>query len=248
MLINLSGLIFEVNPRFKVCEERFSEFAVTEGKPLETVVVNDEDMKSAMEYGTQESGEDYAELMAFCRLFSNILLKYDRCLFHGAALNLDGHACLFCGPSGIGKSTQIVLWRLLYPDEAQVINGDKPILQFIPETGLETADGENACKAVIVHPSPWRGKENCGYAPAAPLKKIILLRQAKENRIYPADKKDAVLSLYYQFICGDNSEEQVHDMTRMLEKILGAASVWRLENKGNRDSARLCHETLAGRK
>ena len=234
MLIKLSGLIFEVRPRFEICKKRFWEFHTTEGVPLEIVEASDEDMQKVMKYCSEDSDPGYVENMAYCSLFSEILLKYKRCIFHGAAFSINDNAYLFCGPSGVGKSTQIVLWRFLYQNQVNIINGDKPVLQFMDD------------ETIIVHPSPWRGKENCGYAPAAPLKGIVLLKQEKENRIYPVTKRDAILPLYYQFICGEYQEEQIHRMSRMLENILNSVKIWRLENKGDMDSAKLCHEVLVG--
>lgn len=52
----------------------------------------------------------------------------------------------------------------------KILNGDKPLLEF-------RKDG------ILVHPSPWRGKEGLGSLDAAPLGGIILLEQSEENRM-----------------------------------------------------------------
>ena len=40
-------------------------------------------------------------------------------------------AYLFCGSSGTGKTTHMLLWQKMLGDRFKFINGDKPIIRFI---------------------------------------------------------------------------------------------------------------------
>lgn len=57
---------------------------------------------------------------------SHIMLEHDRIILHGSYIIHDNKAIIFCGRSGIGKSTQADLWEK-YRD-AEIINGDKCII------------------------------------------------------------------------------------------------------------------------
>ena len=117
--------------------------------------------------GTTPEQVEYLELGP---RVSDALLPYGRILFHGAAILWRGRVWVFTANSGTGKTTQYMLWKLCFGSEVKILNGDKPLLEF-REGGI------------LVHPSPWRGKEGLGSLDAAPLGGIILLEQSEENRM-----------------------------------------------------------------
>ena len=163
---------------------------------------------------------------------SNALLPFNRCVFHGTAFLWHDKAWLFSAPSGTGKTTQFRQWRRLYRDEVKIINGDKPILQFCD-------DG-----TIMVHPSPWKGKERMASMLKAPLGGIIYLQQGKENTIERMDSLDAAEPIYRQFLFLPETEEAVRRVCRMEDKLLRNIPVWELVNKGDAQSAELTHHTL----
>lgn len=163
---------------------------------------------------------------------SNALLPYGCCLFHGVAFVWQGKAWILTAPSGTGKTTQFVLWKLRYGDEVNILNGDKPVLECRP-------DG-----SVWVHPSPWRGKENIGRMESAPLGGIIMLAQREENRITQITPKQAAGMLYRQFLYWPEDEAAVDRVCAMAEQILRETPVWFLANRGDDASAQLTHDTI----
>lgn len=177
-----------------------------------------------------ESTEAYVEYMELCPALSSALLPFGRVIFHAVAFLWRGRAWLLTAPSGTGKSTQYCQWKLLYGDQLQIINGDKPILY--------TREGE-----VYVTSSPWTGKEMMSQQLTAPLGGIICLEQAEENRIRRLSTREAVGPLYAQFLFDCAGPEEVHAVCRLEEAML-RRPVWLLENRGDADSARLCHQTL----
>lgn len=163
---------------------------------------------------------------------SNMLLAYNRCVFHGTAFLWHEKAWIFSAPSGTGKTTQFRRWRKLYHDEVKIINGDKPILEFKED------------HTIMVHPSPWKGKERWGSMLKAPLGGIIYLKQGKENKIECMAPQDAVIPLYKQFLFLPEKEEYIHAVCRMEDTLLRNIPVWKLINKGDLESAQLTHDVL----
>ena len=175
----------------------------------------------------------YGEYVLSCSYACDELMKKDRLVFHGGAYLWNGGAYIFTAPSGTGKTTQLLLWQKLYSDEMEILNGDKPI--------LEVRERE-----VLVHPSPWKGKEDLGRDDCiVPLKGIVLLKQAKENRIRRMTQSEAIKNLFGRIYSTFNTEEEVRNAGRLLERILTMnITVWYLENRGDDASARLTYDTL----
>ena len=175
----------------------------------------------------------YAEFANSCSYACDRLMTADRVVFHGAALFREGKVWLFTGPSGIGKTTQARLWQSLFGDSVLLLNGDKPILEIC-------ADNE-----VLVHPSPWKGKEGYGRDDVtAPLGGIIILQQAPENQISRIDPGEAAKKLFCRIYSTFNTKKEVLATARILEAILSRTPVWLLQNRGDEDSARMTWEAL----
>ena len=98
-----------------------------------------------------------AEYKSLIGLVSDKLMLSDRLIFHSVAFALRGRAWLLTAPSGTGKTTQYMNLKKLYGDEIRIICGDNPVLHFMQ-------DG-----TIMVHPSPWKGKEKLGSNLTAPL-------------------------------------------------------------------------------
>lgn len=87
-------------------------------------------------------------------------------LMHSAAVIHRGSGILFCGMSGAGKSTQAGLWNRHL--KAWALNFDQPCVLMDKDD-------------VVVHGSPWSGKERCYINSCAPLKAIVFVEQADVN-------------------------------------------------------------------
>ena len=168
------------SPAYAACFQPFW----TEADPVAAVRVPEDALKEAAphyEAGTTPEQVEYLELgPRVC----DALLPYGRILFHGAAILWRGRVWVFTANSGTGKTTQYMLWKLCFGSEIKILNGDKPLLEF--RKG-----------GILVHPSPWRGKEGLGSLDAAPLGGIILLEQNEENRmrrLLPAEAAGPLLT------------------------------------------------------
>lgn len=164
---------------------------------------------------------------------SDALMTVDRCFLHGAAYVWKGRAWILSAPSGTGKSTQYRNLKELYKEEILCINGDKPCLEF-------RNDG-----TVMVHDSPWRGKEGWGTAGAAfPLAGLFFLSQASYNEIQKCTPAEGIIPLYNQFFSSRQEEKELHEISRLENILLKNIPIRFLANKGDMDSSRLLYQTM----
>ena len=91
---------------------------------------------------------------------------------HSAAVEVQGAAYAFTGPSGMGKSTRANAWINAFG--AKLINGDRPLI-----------DARHA----VLYGVPWDGKEQCFRNVHYPLKAICEVRRAGTVYIRKMDYK-----------------------------------------------------------
>lgn len=228
--IILANIPIEINLNFPAYEALFNQFSTQKAPKIE-VTISPQEIAAAQKIYEPSSSSPYIEYMELCPKLSDALLPFNRVFFHGTAFFWRGKAWIFAAISGTGKTTQYLLWKELYGEEVQIINGDKPVLAF---------DNES----ITVYPSPWNGKEGMGKQISAPLGGIILLRQSRDNRIRKIDAAEAAGPLFLQFLFRRETPDDVHAVCRLEERLLRQTPVWLLENRGDAASAALCHETL----
>ena len=153
-------------------------------------------------------------------------------LFHSSVTVRQGLAYMFLGHSGTGKSTHSQQWMKAFED-AELLNDDNPVVRLL-------ADG-----SVRVYGSPWSGKTPCYRNAEAPVKALVQLVQAPENKI-----ERLRMSQAYPYILASVSGLKVipEMMDRLFESIaalLEITPVYRLECLPNPDAARLCAQTCS---
>lgn len=165
---------------------------------------------------------------------SDYLLNFNRCVYHAVAFLYKNKAYLITAQSGTGKSTQLKNWMQLYGDETKIINGDKPVIE---KTNANT---------ILVHPSPWKGKEGWGddSLSPAPLGGVIFLSQAKENKIERMTNLQAAIPLLSRFLFTVESEENVRQACAIESCILDTVPVFHLSNVGDLASTQMIHDVI----
>ena len=163
----------------------------------------------------------------------NELLRRGICLFHGVAFILKGKAFILTGRSGVGKSTQYMNWKKLYPDEIDIINGDKHILK-------PSGDGR-----VFVSSSPWYGKEGFHSNSAAELCGIVCLKQQKgKNTFKKITVPLSIQELYRQILYVPYSGCEIHRACLFLEKLIDRSMIWQYSNCGDMASTEQLRASL----
>jgi len=151
-------------------------------------------------------------------------------LFHASTVVRQGHAALFLGHSGTGKSTHARLWLEVFPD-AVLLNDDNPVVRLFP-------NGE-----VRVYGSPWSGKTPCYNAASAPVCALVQLVQAPHNTIRSLRMTQAY-PLILASVSGLKIEQATMDsLYASIALLLERCPVYELECLPNREAAQLCAQT-----
>lgn len=229
--VDFAGLPVRIGMRSPELPELMADFAALPQTDALDIFLTEAEWQDAQQRFGPESGVAGAEVAGLCRKTANMVLEHDRFLIHGVAFIWRGKAYLLSAPSGTGKTTQYVLWKMCYGDEISILNGDKPFLRLMQ-------DG-----SVWVCPSPWKGKEMLGTPQSAPLGGVILLIQGSENNIREASPAEALVKLRQQIIIEADTEREVDGICRCLEALL-RTPVWHFTNRGDEASAVMAHDYI----
>lgn len=173
-----------------------------------------------------------AEYSLFSTRLSDRLLEEEKCVFHSVAFICKNRAWLLCGDPGVGKSTQYRNLKEFYGDDIEIISGDRPILEV----------KENS---IIVHPSPWNGKEKWAGERAAQLGGIFFLTQGKDNSMSEdISLQTAILRVYGSIFQSFENIDVISNAGKMCEQIILKTRFAELINTGSLDSSKLIYETI----
>lgn len=227
MLCKIADLIAEI-PEAGGLAPRCREY-LYHGTQAPDVVIDDS--KYRTERYSEHLGPEGVAYMESSFQFYMELLKHDGFYLHSSAVELEGRAYLFSGPSGMGKSTHTRLWQQLFGDAAQVFNDDKPALRCLEDRWF-------------AYGTPWCGKDGINQNKKVPLAAICFLKQAKENRIRRLSPREALARLMGQTIHRMSSAENLDLMLSHLEKLVQRIPVYELENRPEPEAVHLSYETM----
>lgn len=165
-------------------------------------------------------------------LFYNHLFLHEGLMLHASAVELDGKAYLFSGPSGMGKSTHTRLWQTEFPG-ARVFNDDKPALRRLD--GIWYAYG-----------TPWCGKDGININLKAPLAGICFLRRGNENRIRRLSEIEAAMAVISQTNRRFRTEEGLGVMTELVNALVLDVPIYEMCCLPNGEAAQLSHQIMSG--
>lgn len=148
-----------------------------------------------------------------------LLLPYDRVILHASAVLDGGEAILFTAPSDGGKSTQAANWEKTFGSE--IINGDKVMI--------------HATETPVGYGSPVAGSSGIYKNVGAPVRAIVYLHKAPENRVERLDERHAFMVLYGQAVKTRRDEAFNRALLPLIARI--AATVPVLELYCTPDSA-----------
>lgn len=159
-----------------------------------------------------------------------LMIDADAMILHSAYMNYKGKAVLFSAPSETGKSTQANLWEK-YRD-TYTVNGDRSLL-------IRESDGWYA------YGWPICGSSEICKNEAYPVQAIVMLKQAKENKVYPLTGFRALREVMEQITINTwDGDFQMKVMDQM-EKLLNEVPVYRLECDISEEAVK-CLETVIG--
>lgn len=162
--------------------------------------------------------------------FERMLLEKEGFLLHASLINWQGKGIAFSAASGIGKSTQASLWERYR--NAEIINGDRAGIRRI-EKGVYYAYG-----------SPMAGSSGVVKNKKVPLNSIVLLRQAKENRIRRAGVKEAFTALYKETLMNTWNPIFMQKMTELLFQVVSEVPIYILECRPDEEAVEILTDAI----
>lgn len=163
-------------------------------------------------------------------LFRNKIIFHRGLVVHAAAIEWEGKGIMFSAPSGTGKSTQADLWKRYMG--AVVLNGDRPAIRVLEDQPY-------------VYGTPWSGSSPEYLNRRAPLKAIILLEQAKENKIRQLDSHEALVRLLPRCFIPYFAEGEIMNLAlENLERIIMVTPIYLLSCRPDKEAVELVYECV----
>lgn len=159
----------------------------------------------------------------------NLLLQHNSMLLHASFINFNRNGILFTGPSGVGKSTQAMLWEKYM--NAEIINGDRAALRKT-ELGW-TAWG-----------SPYAGTSGIYRNESAPVKALVILKQSKTNKLSALSSSEAMCYIYPEISSHPWDKNFVTHITTMILDLTSSVPVFLLECRPDEASVKLLKEGI----
>jgi hypothetical protein len=141
----------------------------------------------------------------------------------------DALGYLFLGHSGTGKSTHARQWLAAFED-AWLLNDDNPILRVMD-------DGQ-----VRVYGSPWSGKTPCYKNESAPVRAIVKLSQAPENKIHSITLPQAYAYMLSSASGLKMEQTMADNMFETIKHIITHTPCYHLACLPNVDAAKVCRD------
>ena len=113
----------------------------------------------------------------------SVLDRYQGLLIHSSGIILNGEGIIFPGMSGAGKTTLAKLWQAR--GGITVLSDDRVIVRREEE-------------GYFIYGTPWPGEGGMVSCQKAPLRKIIFLSKAKDNKLIPLGRKESLNQLITQ--------------------------------------------------
>ena len=194
MTVKLADLFFDIKTKYTSLDIMCRDY-IAAPKDSDTVYLvepTEEEILSERP-DTGETEPDYLELLAVYRKICEKLPENGGLMFHAAVIEANGKAIAFTAKSGTGKTTHISLWKKVFGDNVDIINGDKPIIRY--KDGTPYAFG-----------TPWSGKECFHRNVSRPLHAIVILERGEKNSIRRITPKEAASSFLSQiYLCKNDN-------------------------------------------
>lgn len=148
---------------------------------------------------------------------------------HASLVEKDGFGVVFLGPSGMGKSTQAKLWEQYLG--ADFLIGDRP--------GLRKLDGK-----WVGFGMPWDGKDGIHRQNSVPVRALVWLEQAKENRITLMTPVQAMSVMLKQAMMPVWDDQAMNGATVLMGALAQEVPMFHLRCLPDESATRLTYETI----
>ena len=163
--------------------------------------------------------------------FNNYLISHSGTSLHSSCIAYRNEAVLFSAPPGTGKSTHTELWVKAFKDDVKYINDDKPAI--IKRDSTFFAAG-----------TPWSGKTDRNTNIICPIKAIVFIKRADENKMKKLSTAEAVCYLNDQTFPSFYDESLFSKNLDVIEDIIKQVPVYLLECNTNIEAAHIARNTI----
>ena len=166
-----------------------------------------------------------------CNVISleTLFLRNHGLILHSSFIRWEKQGILFSAPSGTGKSTQASLWETY--ENAEILNGDRAGIRFVE--GRWYAYG-----------LPYAGSSGIYRNEKAPVKAIVVLKQAPENRIRKLSAPEAFGHLYPEFSLHRWDKRFCDNAVNYILELLSTIPVYLLECLPDQGAVRVLKNEL----
>lgn len=151
-------------------------------------------------------------------------------MLHASFIRHQEKGILFTAPSGTGKSTQAELWKMY--EDAEILNGDRAAVR--KSGGHWYAYG-----------LPYAGSSGIYRNESARLSAVVVLRQAKENRIRRMKLLEIIQNLYPETTIHHWESDFVEKALTILTELAKEVPFYLLECRPDREAVQLLKEMLS---
>jgi len=170
-------------------------------------------------------GNDYFPLSSLIRVAcESAITTMSGIPLHASLVEKDGKGIVFLGPSGMGKSTQAMLWKQY--ENADFICGDRPTLCKIE--GKWYGCG-----------MPWDGKDALYRQKMVPVRALISLERAKDNKLNRLSNVDSMKVLLNQTMMPMWDKEAMNYTSSMMWQLANEIEFYQLQNRADKEAVDL---------
>jgi hypothetical protein len=229
-VIEIAGLKISIENRYDFVKTVCKNYIIDCVDFDFSVSVLDNDLERERELSGGRFSDGFIESVCIYRCIARELPKYDAFVMHCAAIEHDGAAYCFAAKSGVGKTTHITIWKKIFGDRVNIINGDKPIFRFIGDE-------------IYVCGTPWGGKEGLHSNTRASLGSICFIERAENNKIQQIDSLSALNRILPQVFIPYDNEKKIKTVD-MVAKILKDTPIFNLECNVSDEAAKVAFEAM----
>ena len=233
--IKIADLTVEMRAKYPLSRKRCKDYLCEPvGTPDIIAEVSDHEVAAERDASGEDFSPAYCEDICLYRAIAEQLPRFDRFVFHGAALFANDRGYIFSAPAGTGKSTHARLWLEQFEEKVGIINGDKPIISL-------SGDGAVVCS------TPWAGKEGWQRNISLRLDGICLLSRAANNHIEQIAPADYFAEIIRQVYIPKDGEARLRTL-ELLDKLASRVKFWHLECNISPEAARTSYDAMVENK